>query len=84
MAKQAHKLSKLVVEEARDVGYPVSPSSPGKQTEEQKMRERKYRAKDALHTLMRAAEIRKDRQLMADVMVIAKEEAKRLATVKQR
>ena len=41
----------------------------------------KYRAKDALHTLARAAEIQRDKPLMKAVKAEAKSEIKRLSGV---
>lgn len=43
--------------------------------------ERKWRAEDALRTLTRAAEIRKDKALMADVEALAKQQQKTLAAI---
>lgn len=43
--------------------------------------ENKYRAEDALRTLTRANEIRKDRTLMADVKKCANEQMKTLSSV---
>ena len=40
--------------------------------------ERKWRAEDAMRTIMRAEEIRKDTRLMADVKRMAKEQASKL------
>ncbi len=44
-------------------------------------REKKYRARDALSTLTRAEEIRRDRSLMKDVKAEARQQAKALSSV---
>lgn len=43
--------------------------------------ERKWRAQDALSTITRAAEIQRDRALMADVKKVAQEQVKSLSVV---
>jgi hypothetical protein len=43
--------------------------------------ERKWRAQDALNTITRAGEIQRDRSLMRDVKVLAKEQMKTLQGV---
>ena len=73
-----NKLAKLTSVSTGD--YP-SPMSGRKQTAEDKLRERKYRAEDALRCLERAAEIVKDKALMADVQVLVKEKMKALKAV---
>lgn len=41
--------------------------------------EKKYRTEDAMRTLMRAEELKKDRGLMRDVEAMAKEQAQKLS-----
>lgn len=81
MAK--NRLSKLVMTEAGGGDYP-SPVSSGKSSEADQMRQRRYRAEDALRTLIRAEEIKRDGQLMADIKVVAAEQAKALSAVEKK
>ena len=41
--------------------------------------EKKYRTEDAMRTLMRAEELKKDKSLMRDVEAMAKEQAQKLS-----
>lgn len=70
-----NKLAKLI--SSRAVDYPVNP----RPTAEQQAERRRYEAQDALRTLTRAEEIKRDRALMKDVKCCAREEAKRLSSV---
>lgn len=81
----ANKLSKLTTEAAGKPSgdYPMS-VAPNKPTREQDMERRRYRAKDAMRTLIEAERIRCDRQLMADIQVVAAEESKKLRTIQTR
>lgn len=65
-----NKLSKVVSD--------MPSASPMPMTAEQKKRERRYRAEDAMRTLARANEIRKDAELMAEIAALAKEQMKTL------
>ncbi len=82
----ANKLSKLTMPDKAGGDYPMAvPSRPSaKETREQEMERRRYRAKDAMRTLIEAERIRGDRQLMADIQVVAAEEAKKLRTIQAR
>lgn len=55
---------------------PTTDSSVVSTPREDDERERKYKAEDALHTLQRSEEIRKDKSLMKDVKKVAKERIK--------
>ncbi len=79
----ANKLSKLTTSDKASTGYPDAAPSPPRRTKEDEMKERRWKAKDAMQTLIRAEEIRRDRQLMADIQVVAAEEAKRLQTIRR-
>lgn len=81
----ANKLSKLTTEAAGKPSgdYPVS-TSPPRDTRAQDMERRRWRAKDAMRTLIEAERIRADKQLMADIQVVAAEEAKKLKTIQSR
>lgn len=48
--------------------------APYKPSKEDEARERRYRAEDALRSIQRADEIRKDSKLMNDVKQLAKEQ----------
>lgn len=50
-------------------------------TKEDKARERRYRAEDALNTLTRAEEIKRDKGLMRDVKACAQAKMKELSSV---
>lgn len=80
MAKK-NKVASLV-KVASDPG-PVSASSY-KPSAEDKLRQRKYAAEDALRTLTRATEIQKDKTLMRDVCTMAKQQIKDLSSVTKR
>lgn len=71
MAK--NKLSKLTEVSTGD--YPMA-SSSSKMSAEDKLRQRRYRAEDALRCLTRANEIVKDKELMSDVAALAQEQMK--------
>lgn len=75
MAK-GNKLSNIIKTTA-----PCDMSMPRSMSTQDKMRERKYRAEDAIRTLQRAEEIRKDKTLMRDVKTVAQEQMKQLQTV---
>jgi hypothetical protein len=81
----ANKLSKLTMADANKPSgdYPIA-TGPSRSTKEQDMERRRWRAKDAMRTLIEAERIRKDRQLMADIQVVAAEEAKKLRTIQER
>ena len=80
----ANKLSKLTItDKVSGDNYPVTALS-NRRTKEDEMRERRWKAKDALQCLIRAEEIRRDKQLMADIQVVAAEEQKRLQSVRKR
>lgn len=78
----ANKLSKLTTEAAGKPSgdYPMATAAP-RDTKAQEMERRRYRAKDAMRTLIEAERIRSDPQLMADIRVVAAEEAKKLKTI---
>ena len=57
------------------------PMSAGRMSEEDKARQRRYQAEDAIRTLQRAQEIQKDRALMRDVKIVAREQMKQLQSV---
>ena len=54
-------------------GNPVPEAVPSKEWEE---RERKYKAEEALRTLQRADEVRRDKALMKDVKNLATQQLK--------
>lgn len=70
--KQTNKLSMLTT--SASMPSPVA----YKQTAEDKARERRYQAEDALRTITRSAEIQRDRRLMSDVRKLACEQVKTL------
>lgn len=75
----ANKLTKLLpAAETASIGYPSPPRASKEDREAMEMRERRYRAEDALRCLTRAQEIMKDSQLMRDVRQIAKEQMQSL------
>ena len=59
----------------------ATPSCAPDETREMEAERRKYRAEDALRTITRAEEIRRDRELMGDVKKVAREQAKTLGQV---
>ena len=61
---------------------PAKPSKPSKSTSlgyPSGYDEKKYRTEDAMRTLMRAEELKKDKSLMRDVEALAKEQAQKLS-----
>ncbi|MEK6883498.1 MAG: hypothetical protein AABY22_27975 [Nanoarchaeota archaeon] len=56
----------------------VNECPPSKPTKDMIERERKYEIEDALRTLQRAEELKKDKTLMRDVKKAAKEQVKAL------
>lgn len=59
------------------VAMPIdSPCSSYKPTKADVERERKYQAEDALRTIQRANEVKKDKDLMKDVKALVKEQMK--------
>lgn len=80
MAKK-NKVASLVKVGVSD--YPM-PSTSYKQSAEDKLRQRKYAAEDALRTLTRATEIQKDKTLMRDVRTMAQQQIKDLSSVTKR
>lgn len=70
--KPTNKLSMLTA------GASLPSPMPYKQTAEDKLRERRYQAEDALRTITRAGEIQRDRRLMGDVRKLACEQVKTL------
>lgn len=73
-----NKLAKIVHAELSVA--PATTAYPAKD-EAHDMRERRYRAEEALRTLCRADEIRRDRLLMADIKIVAREQRKSLEGV---
>jgi len=69
--KLAPKAAKAKASSPVTTAYPVANSA----------QDRKYRAEDALRTITRADEIKKDRALMGDVRKLANEQMKTLASV---
>lgn len=80
MAKK-NKVASLVKVGVSD--YPPT-STSHKPSAEDKLRQRKYAAEDALRTLTRATEIQKDKTLMRDVCTMAKQQIKDLSSVTKR
>ena len=64
-----------------DLASPRPTCAPEATTREMEAERRKYRAEDALRTITRAEEIRRDRELMGDVKRVAREQAKTLGQV---
>lgn len=63
---------------------PSSVASSKTMSAEDKLRERKWKAEDALRCLTRANEMIKDKQLMADVKELAREQMKGLQSIGRR
>lgn len=60
---------------------PVESLGSAVPTASDKARERRYQVQDALGTMQRAEEIRKDKALMTDIKKLAKEQVKALSSV---
>lgn len=69
--KPSNKLSMLTT-----VGASMPSPAAYKQTAEDKARDRRYQAEDALRTITRSAEIQRDRRLMSDVRKLATEQVR--------
>lgn len=54
---------------------------PYRQSAEDKARERRYKAEDALRCLTRATEVQRDKALMRDVKALAQQQMKELSAV---
>lgn len=62
-------------------GEMPAPSTVAKVTAEDRERQRRYAAEDAIRTLTRADEIKADKRLMSDVRKCAKEQIKTVSKV---
>ena len=78
MVNKLGKITSVTTESASPV------DSSRKMSVEDKLRERKWKAEDALRCLTRANEIIRDRQLMADVKELAKQQMKGLQSIGKR
>jgi hypothetical protein len=66
-------MKKPVKSAAKDKGVPM----PSRNTMDAD--EKRWRAEDAMRTLMRAEELKKDKKLMSDVQKMAKEQAAKMS-----